>query len=58
MCTCEQCCELLFIILLPPVAVLMRRGCDIHFCVNILLTLLGYIPGMLHAIYVCFYFEQ
>ena len=23
-----------------------------HFCLNILLTLLGYIPGIIHALYV------
>ena len=33
-------------ILLPPLAVYFkRRHCDKHFCINILLTLLGWIPG-------------
>ncbi|VDM50581.1 unnamed protein product [Toxocara canis] len=40
-----------------PVAVLIARGCDIHFLLNIILTCLAWIPGVIHAIYICFYFE-
>lgn len=39
-------------ILLPPVAVLIERGFGGSFLLNILLTLLGGIPGMIHAVYV------
>lgn len=38
-------CKVIFAIILPPVAVLMERGCGADFCINILLTILGYIPG-------------
>jgi uncharacterized membrane protein YqaE (UPF0057 family) len=38
-------------ILLPPLAVLMRKGKGLHFRVNIFLTILGYIPGLVHAIW-------
>jgi len=32
-------------IFLPPVAVLLKRGCGGDFIINILLTILGWIPG-------------
>ncbi|KAL2140670.1 hypothetical protein VTI28DRAFT_3527 [Corynascus sepedonium] len=35
----------------PPLAVYMRRGTNRDFGLNILLTLLGWIPGVLHAMY-------
>ncbi len=46
--------ELLLIILaifLPPVAVLLTCGLCKHFWINILLTLLGYLPGVVHAVW-------
>jgi uncharacterized membrane protein YqaE (UPF0057 family) len=39
-------------IILPPVGVFMQVGFGKHFWINILLTLLGYIPGIIHAIWV------
>jgi uncharacterized membrane protein YqaE (UPF0057 family) len=39
-------------ILLPPLGVFLQVGIGKHFWVNILLTLLGYIPGIVHAIWV------
>lgn len=39
-------------ILLPPVGVLLQVGLGVHFWLNILLTLLGYFPGLIHALYV------
>jgi uncharacterized membrane protein YqaE (UPF0057 family) len=38
-------------ILLPPVAVFIRRGCGAQLLINILLTLCGHIPGAIHALY-------
>ncbi|SMN18311.1 similar to Saccharomyces cerevisiae YDL123W SNA4 Protein of unknown function, localized to the vacuolar outer membrane [Maudiozyma saulgeensis] len=36
----------------PPVAVLLRSGfCSKDFLLNILLTLCGFVPGMIHAFY-------
>lgn len=43
--------EIFFVIFLPPVTALMERGCGIDFVLNIILTILGWIPGMVHAIY-------
>jgi len=39
-------------ILLPPLGVFLEVGVGKKFWLNIILTLLGYIPGMIHAIWV------
>lgn len=39
-------------ILLPPLGVFLQVGFGLDFWINILLTLLGYIPGIIHAIWV------
>lgn len=44
--------RILLSILLPPLGVFLQVGLGMHFWLNILLTLLGYIPGVIHAVYV------
>lgn len=44
--------KIIFAILLPPLGVFMEVGFKKHFWLNILLTLLGFIPGIIHALYV------
>ncbi|CAI0442867.1 unnamed protein product [Linum tenue] len=45
--------EVILAILLPPVGVFLRYGCgQVEFWIALLLTLLGYIPGIVYAIYV------
>ena len=39
-------------ILLPPLGVFLQVGIGIDFWINIVLTLLGYIPGIIHAVWV------
>ena len=39
-------------ILLPPLGVFLQVGLGGHFWLNILLTLLGYIPGIVHAVWI------
>ncbi|AXU95569.1 MULTISPECIES: YqaE/Pmp3 family membrane protein [Erwiniaceae] len=39
-------------ILLPPLGVFMQVGFGGAFWLNILLTLCGYIPGIVHAVWV------
>ena len=39
-------------ILLPPLGVFLQVGIGLQFWLNILLTILGYIPGIIHAIYI------
>jgi uncharacterized membrane protein YqaE (UPF0057 family) len=38
-------------ILLPPLGVFLQVGLGVHFWLNVLLTLLGYIPGIIHAVW-------
>ncbi|NEP01699.1 MAG: YqaE/Pmp3 family membrane protein [Symploca sp. SIO2E9] len=44
--------RILFAIFLPPVGVFLQVGFGTDFWINILLTLLGYIPGVVHAVWV------
>lgn len=44
--------RILFSILLPPLGVFLQVGIGFHFWLNILLTLFGYIPGIVHAIWI------
>lgn len=39
-------------ILLPPLGVFMAMGVSQALLINILLTLLGWIPGVIHALWV------
>ena len=44
--------KIIFAVILPPVGVFLEVGIGMHFWINILLTLLGYLPGIIHAIWV------
>jgi uncharacterized membrane protein YqaE (UPF0057 family) len=44
--------RLIFAILLPPVGVFLTVGIGGAFWLNILLTILGYIPGIVHAVWI------
>lgn len=39
-------------ILLPPLAVFLSRGLSSAFWINLILTLIGWLPGVIHAFYV------
>ncbi|ETN42468.1 uncharacterized protein HMPREF1541_01624 [Cyphellophora europaea CBS 101466] len=39
-------------IFLPPVSVFLKRGCAADFLINICLSILGWIPGVLHAFWI------
>jgi len=39
-------------IFVPPIGVFLVAGCGADLFINILLTLLGYFPGHIHAFYV------
>uniref|UniRef100_A0A0N4Z3K1 Plasma membrane proteolipid 3 n=1 Tax=Parastrongyloides trichosuri TaxID=131310 RepID=A0A0N4Z3K1_PARTI len=47
-------CMIILAILIPPLAVFIKGGCSVHFWINILLCFLGYIPGLVHAIWYVF----
>jgi len=38
-------------IFLPPVAAFLQVGVTTHFWINIVLTILGGIPGIIHALW-------
>ncbi|MBI1301912.1 MAG: YqaE/Pmp3 family membrane protein [Alphaproteobacteria bacterium] len=44
--------RILLSVLLPPVGVAMEVGITKHFWINVLLTILGYLPGIIHAVYI------
>lgn len=39
-------------ILLPPLPVAVKTGCSCDLLINILLCVLGFLPGMIHAFYI------
>ena len=43
--------RIIFSVFIPPLGVFLTVGLGKHFWLNILLTLLGYIPGIVHAVY-------
>ncbi|HEY9708052.1 MAG TPA: YqaE/Pmp3 family membrane protein, partial [Oculatellaceae cyanobacterium] len=40
--------RIIIAILLPPLGVFLQVGLGVDFWINILLTLLGYVPGLVH----------
>ncbi len=44
--------KILLSILLPPIGVFLQVGIGLHFWLNIILTLLGYVPGIVHALFI------
>ncbi|KAF7771264.1 YqaE/Pmp3 family membrane protein [Pseudoalteromonas citrea] len=44
--------RIIIAILLPPLGVFLQVGIGGAFWLNILLTLFGYIPGIVHAVWV------
>ena len=43
--------NLILAIFLPPVGAFLQVGATKHFFINIVLTLLGGIPGIIHAVW-------
>ena len=39
-------------VIIPPVGVFLQVGIGLQFWLNIVLTLLGYFPGVIHAVWV------
>ena len=44
--------RVLLAILLPPLGVFLQVGFGLHFWLNVILTLLGYVPGIIHAVWI------
>ncbi|KAJ4501512.1 hypothetical protein C8R41DRAFT_937 [Lentinula lateritia] len=47
--TTSDICKIIIAIFIPPLGVFLERGCNADFLINILLTILGYIPGIIHG---------
>jgi uncharacterized membrane protein YqaE (UPF0057 family) len=47
-----DCIRIVLSVIIPPVGVFLTVGLGLQFWINILLTLLGYIPGLVHAIWI------
>ena len=39
-------------VIIPPIGVFVQVGLGLQFWINIILTLFGYIPGLIHAIWI------
>ncbi|XP_076950988.1 hydrophobic protein OSR8-like isoform X2 [Bidens hawaiensis] len=49
---CALLLEILFALLFPPLGVCLRYGCcTVEFLICLLLTLLGFLPGIIYALY-------
>lgn len=44
--------RIILLVLIPPLGVFLTVGIGLHFWINLLLTLIGYFPGVVHAIWV------
>jgi len=42
--------KIVLAVLLPPLGVFLERGCGAELLIDILLTILGYIPGIIYAL--------
>ena len=49
-----QILKILLSIFLPPIAAFLQVGITKHFWINLLLCLLGGVPGMVHALWLVF----
>lgn len=43
--------NLILAIFLPPVGAFLQVGVSTHFFINIVLTIMGVLPGILHAVW-------
>ncbi|ORY97613.1 putative stress response RCI peptide [Syncephalastrum racemosum] len=50
--TCSDICKFILAVILPPLGVFSERGCNTDLLINIGLTILGWIPGVIHAFYI------
>jgi uncharacterized membrane protein YqaE (UPF0057 family) len=50
--TCGDIFKFIAAVILPPLGVFMEVGCTRDTLINILLTLLVWIPGVIHAFYI------
>ncbi|PCG99515.1 Proteolipid membrane potential modulator [Penicillium occitanis (nom. inval.)] len=51
MADCSALCIVIITFFIPPLGVFLISGCSADLLINILLTILGYLPGHIHAFY-------
>jgi uncharacterized membrane protein YqaE (UPF0057 family) len=44
--------RIILLVIIPPVGVLFTVGLGLQFWINLVLTLFGYLPGLVHAVWV------
>ncbi|GJD54077.1 hypothetical protein OPKNFCMD_6858 [Methylobacterium crusticola] len=44
--------RIILLVIIPPVGVLFTVGLGLQFFLNVLLTVFGYVPGLIHAVWV------
>jgi len=44
--------KIMLMVIMPPVSVYLAVGMKNEFWINVLLTLLGYVPGLIHGVFV------
>ncbi|MEZ5007029.1 MAG: YqaE/Pmp3 family membrane protein [Chitinophagales bacterium] len=44
--------RIIICVLLPPLAVFLKHGIGSAFLISIILTIIGWVPGVIHAFYV------
>ena len=44
--------KVMLMVIMPPASVYLAVGMKKAFWINVLLTLLGYVPGLIHAVFV------
>lgn len=44
--------KILLLIIMPPISVMLHCGFAPQFWINLILTLFGYIPGLIHGIWI------
>ncbi|KAK9236622.1 hypothetical protein V1525DRAFT_406329 [Lipomyces kononenkoae] len=52
--TASDIIKLICAFILPPLGVFLETGCGADLLINVLLTCLGWVPGIIHACYVIF----
>ena len=50
--TCSDIFKIILAVILPPLGVFLEVGCTFSFFLNIVLTIFGYIPGIIHALFI------
>lgn len=46
-----QIVKIILAIVLPPVAAFLQVGATTHLWINIILSILGFVPGVVHALW-------